>query len=108
MEPTLSSKPKRDLCFWCFLLGRAVGMLAVVLTIPLTHAAMSKFYHRTGQQEFLKTITSMMDGIIAAIIYLVIATVAHMVVQKRSQRTKWWTEGLVLGFFIFLLVYQNL
>jgi hypothetical protein len=90
------------------MLGRILGMVVVFLAIPMAHALTSKYYHRDGSQEFGLMIMSFVAGVFDALIYLLVATVARLIVRKRSVRIKWWVEGLVLGAFFVLLFYANL
>ncbi|MDB6025041.1 MAG: hypothetical protein JWM68_1264 [Verrucomicrobiales bacterium] len=83
-------------------------MVAVFLAIPLTIKAMTSVHHGDGQQQFVGMMMSWVGGVFAAFIYLVLTTFAFFFVRKRSRRLFWWTEGLILGLFIFLLVYGNL
>jgi len=87
---------------------RVVAMALVAISIPLAHIATSAFYHRDGPQQFGMMIMSFAGGFVAALIYLIISTIAHFVVWRRSMRTKFWVEGLVLSLFIFVVVYENL
>lgn len=90
------------------LLWRVVGAVLVGLTLPLTNTAREVIDQRDGPEIFAVMCLSVLSGVVSALIYLVIATIAHFVVRKRVRRVRWWTEGLVLIFWIFFLVYGSL
>ena len=91
-----------------FLFLRICGMALVTFAIPLTIAPTRFIDHLDGPQQFGMSIMAYGVGFMAALLYLAVATVAHFIVGKRSLRTKFWVEGLVLCGFIFWVVYGNL
>ena len=98
------SLAKRDFGFLYFLLARAVGMALVAAALPVAHTTFGETYPGDGQQGFGFIVMFAVVGFGAAFVYIVTATVAHLIVRKKTLRTRLWVEaGLFFAFFSTLI-----
>jgi|ERR1043166_882698 MFS family permease len=96
------------LFFLTLLVGRAVGMAFVAAALPVSHWMFGENYPGDGQQAFGFLIMFSVVGVVAAFIYLAVATLAHFMVRKKSLQTRWWVEAGVFAVFVIALVYSGI
>lgn len=87
---------------------RMVGMVLVAVTMPLAHEAYGEVYAGDGQQTSGIIVLSGLVGFMAVIFYMLTATVAHLLVMKKTIQTKLWMEAGILLTFISVLTYLGI
>lgn len=87
---------------------RMVGMFLVAVTMPLAHEAYGEVYTGNGQQGAGIIAVFGIVGFMAVIFYMLTATVAHLLVMKKTMQTKLWVEAGILLIFISGLAYLGI
>ena len=78
-----------------------MGLVAAAL--PVSHVLFGEQYRGDGQQAFGFIIMFGIAGIVAAFVYLAVASIGHFIVRKKSFITRCWVE---VGIFVLFIILQ--
>jgi hypothetical protein len=108
---TASPSAKRNSGFYYFLAviaARVVGMPLVAVALPIAHTLFGEDFQGDQQQALGSMLMFWLIGLVAAFVYLVVATIAHFIVLKKSLRTRLRMEAGVFVVFIITLIYGGI
>jgi hypothetical protein len=98
---------QKDFGLLFFVGARLAGILLVAAALPFAHVMFGETYPGDGQQGFGILIQFGLIGVAAAFAYVVIATIGHFVVRKRSLRAKLWVEAIIFLVIFLALAYAG-